>query len=108
VRDEGGQHRFVVTDCRFPNEYAYIRSMGGQMWRVHRDNLPEVEGTHESATALQNIGAEANLQNDGSLDDLRDLVLRHWWSMDSGLPADLLQVRVVRYAEDASLEGVAA
>jgi hypothetical protein len=108
TRDEGGQHRFVVTDCRFPNEYAYIRSMGGQMWRVHRDNLPEVEGTHESATALQNIGAEANLQNDGSLDDLRDLVLRHWWSMDSGLPADLLQVRVVRYAEDASLEGVAA
>lgn len=43
--------RFVVTDVRFPNEYAAIKDRGGQMWRVQRDshNPPN---QHVSETAL--------------------------------------------------------
>jgi hypothetical protein len=101
LRREGKPERFVITDCRFPNEYAYARAVGGSMWRIHRAGLPEVEGGHESAIALRNIPAEADLRNNGSLDELRDLVLRHWWAADSGIAADFLQVRVARLGEEA-------
>lgn len=95
VRAEGGQHRFVVTDCRFPNEFVFIRSMNGKLWRVHRQDLPEVEGSHASATALESFPAAVDVHNDGTVLKLRNEVLRHWWSADSGIAADKLAIEVL-------------
>lgn len=87
-------HRFVITDCRFPNEYAYVRTVGGRMWRMHRPGLPDVENGHASANALANIPAEVDVHNDGSFDQLRNQVLRHWWCTDSGIAPENLSVEV--------------
>jgi len=95
IRREAGQQRFVISDCRFPNEYAFVHSMGGQMWRIFRGDLQPVEGLHPSAVALDNIAADAELCNHGSLDHLRDIVLRQWWAADSGIKADRLKVEVL-------------
>ena len=34
--------RIVIDDCRFPNEVALVRELGGEVWRIRR---PEVEVT---------------------------------------------------------------
>lgn len=32
-----GKSRFVLSDCRFPNEAAWIRDFGGYVWRIVRE-----------------------------------------------------------------------
>lgn len=95
VRRQAGIGRIVLTDCRFPNELAYVRGAGGLLWRVQRPGLAAVEGSHASATSLADAPADADLANDGTREALRDLVLRHWWACDSGLPATQLRVEVL-------------
>lgn len=95
VRREGGHQRFVLTDCRFPNELAYVRSAGGKLWRVLRPGLAAVEGAHASATSLQLEQADLDLANDGMPDQLRSQVLQQWWATDSGIPAARLRVEVL-------------
>jgi hypothetical protein len=66
------QRPVVITDCRFPNEAAWVRSAGGLIWGVRRHNTPEIR-PHESENG---IGTEPDywLTNDGSLDHLRQAV----------------------------------
>lgn len=94
MRDAGGD-RFAITDCRFLNELAYVRRCSGRLWRIERSGLPAVEGQHASATGLQAIRADIDIANDGTVDQLRDQVLRHWWATDSGIAADKLRVEVL-------------
>jgi len=63
----------VVTDVRFPNEAAWIRSHGGELWRVLR-GVPSVH-THISESALDGWPADVLLRNDDSLEALRRLVV---------------------------------
>jgi hypothetical protein len=60
---------FVVTDVRFPNEVAAIRTMGGKVVRVDRPGLGTSQyGTHVSETALDGYGGwDYILSNDGLL-----------------------------------------
>jgi hypothetical protein len=60
----------VCDDIRFPNEADLIRSLGGQLWRVHR---PEAERatTHASEGSLDNFPHfDRRITNDGTLLDL--------------------------------------
>lgn len=68
--------RFVVTDCRFFNEVDWIRSQGGEVWRVTRPNTGPVNG-HISESELPETGPlyDRIIHNDGSLQDLRKKVL---------------------------------
>ncbi len=84
---EAGHHRIVVTDCRFPNELQALRMAGAKLWRVQRAGLADVEGAHISATALAREPADALLDNNGTLDTLRDRVLAHWLAHEINVPA---------------------
>lgn len=68
--------RYVVTDCRFPNEAAWVRSQGGQVWRVVRPGNAPVNG-HSSETALPEDPDfyDRIIHNDGTLQDLQATVL---------------------------------
>lgn len=45
----GPSARIVITDCRFGNEVEFVRSLGGQYWRIDRPSLGDpIPGGHES------------------------------------------------------------
>jgi hypothetical protein len=66
VLDQGG--KVVVEDCRFPNEVAAIKSLGGKIWRVDRPGL--VVGTHDSEQYVAGLKADDYIHNSGTLDRL--------------------------------------
>jgi hypothetical protein len=59
----------IVTDVRFPNEAEAIRAAGGEVWRVDRPGV-----TGDGHVSEQRIEADRVIENDGTLDDLRDRV----------------------------------
>lgn len=66
-----GISHVIVTDVRFADEAACIRTLGGQVWRVHRPNL-QTQGTgHVSEVTGQEFAPEATITNEGTLDALR-------------------------------------
>lgn len=60
--------RIVLTDVRFANEARLVRLYQGQVWRVQRDTVPV--RAHISETAMADIEADHNIDNNGSLADL--------------------------------------
>lgn len=85
--------RFVITDCRFINEAATIRRMGGEVWRVLRPDLRPIDGQHASETEGERITAEADVVNDNTVVELAHQVLATLVQRHGGavLPDDLLQ-----------------
>lgn len=63
-------HHVVVDDVRFPNEAALIRQIGGQLWRIHRPDSPELDASHRSDGALDDFAFDRVIDNDGTLLDL--------------------------------------
>ena len=72
----------VITDVRFPNEFAYVKAMGGACWKVERQ-LPDGSAyvdpsrpaTHVSETALDDAPWDAVLVNpDGDQAAFEDAV----------------------------------
>jgi len=66
---------YVITDVRFENEANAIKLIGGEIWRVRRTNNVPVND-HVSENALDGFKFDKILKNEGSLDDLRELVRR--------------------------------
>ena len=65
--------RIVLTDVRFPEEAAWIRSWGGVIVRIERPGQAAIPlATHSSE--LQPIRADRIVLNDGSLDQLHERV----------------------------------
>lgn len=67
----------VITDVRFPNEIDMIRSLGGEIWRVERPELPtwfrKVEGHFN---IWGNLSYKQSIGLFSSLDDIpQDIVL---------------------------------
>ncbi|KQP37581.1 hypothetical protein ASF44_14660 [Pseudorhodoferax sp. Leaf274] len=82
-----GLRRFVITDCRFANEAAYVRRAAGLVWQIARPGLnagTTPEGQHQSAADGSGFAPEVVLHNFGTLADLRDRVLSAWWSHEAG------------------------
>jgi hypothetical protein len=74
---------YCVTDCRFPNEYEFLKNKFGDACTFFYVERPEAEellktATHDSELGVLKIKAqltEANIiKNDGTLDDLKKLV----------------------------------
>ena len=61
--------KIVVTDCRFPNEAAAIKRLGGQMWRVSRPGTAPVNA-HPSETALDDYPFDHYFENDSTIAEL--------------------------------------
>lgn len=65
--------KVVVTDCRFPNEAAIVKRLGGEMWRVERPGFGAANA-HPSETALDNWKFDRVFLNNGSVEELHDSV----------------------------------
>jgi hypothetical protein len=64
----------VVDDCRFPNEAALIRRLGGELWRVERPGITR-DTEHTSEGSLDDYPLfDRRIVNDGTLVDLYDQV----------------------------------
>lgn len=70
-----GPVQFVISDVRFPNEAALIRSRGGQIWHVVRPGVERVRA-HESEAHALAIPADYTILNDSTLDALHGTVQR--------------------------------
>jgi hypothetical protein len=70
LRDLDPEGRYVITDCRFPNEAKAIRDRGGKVVRIHRPGT-EAANDHPSETSLDNFAFDAILVNSGSIKSLQ-------------------------------------
>lgn len=82
-----GRHRFVVSDCRFDNEAAAIRRMGGQVWQITRPGLERADSAHISETTGDALQPERTITNGADLHTLRERVLGAWWATEAHLKA---------------------
>lgn len=66
----------VLSDLRFVNEYEWIRSQGGIVWRVVRPSgiLTERLDTHISETEMIGLAQDHTIHNTGTLGDLETQV----------------------------------
>lgn len=69
---QASRHDNVVTDdVRFLNEAKAVKAMGGQMWKVVRQNAVH-DGSHSSEGGLDDWdGFDVVIHNDGSLEEFR-------------------------------------
>lgn len=71
--------RLCITDVRYPNEAAFVASLGGVLVRLHRDTAEPVRA-HSSETHVPALPATVEIDNSGltpwslylQLDDLMD------------------------------------
>lgn len=78
-----GRRRFVITDCRFENEAALVRAMGGVVWQICRDSAEPVEHGHASATDGSKLMPSVVIDNSSTLHSLREAVLGKWLALET-------------------------
>lgn len=68
---EGGFEypNWILTDCRFPNEAKAVKEKGGIIIRIDRPGVTAVNA-HPSETGLDDWAFDAQIINDGSVEDL--------------------------------------
>lgn len=59
----------VISDVRFPNEAAWIKSRGGVIWRVIRPGTEPVRA-HASEDLIAGLPHDYVIDNSGEIDDL--------------------------------------
>lgn len=87
-----GRTRFVITDCRFENEAALVRSLGGVVWQIERPGLPQVENGHASTADPIKLQPSAVIPNATSLNALREAVLGEWWAWEAQLESVKVEI----------------
>ena len=63
----------VISDVRFTNEANWLKTNGGQIWRIQRVGVEAVNG-HVSETELDDYPVDQTFANNGSLEDLELLI----------------------------------
>lgn len=61
----------IITDCRFPNEVAMVRQLGGDIWQVVRPGVTAGATGHASDNDGSLFSPDRVIHNSGSLEDLR-------------------------------------
>lgn len=64
--------KWIITDCRFPNEAQAVKDKGGIIIRVNRPGIKS--GEHPSETALNNWDFDYIIDNSAGLEELREKV----------------------------------
>lgn len=64
-------HPVVVTDVRYPNEAQALRSVGFNLLRVTRRDVPSSDHDAHASEQVDSISADLTLRNDGTYEDLR-------------------------------------
>lgn len=70
---EHSPSKWIVTDVRFPNEAHAIKARGGIIVRVNRSGIGPINN-HPSETSLNNWDFDYIIENNGTLEDLRNTV----------------------------------
>ena len=66
---------FVITDVRFENEASMVRELGGRVWHIKgRKADLGASAAHASEYPVKQIWGDAQITNDGSLEQLEELV----------------------------------
>lgn len=67
---------WIITDTRFPNELAAVKERGALTIRVERNNGTRAIdiNPHPSETALDNSDFDYTIENDGTIEDLVNMV----------------------------------
>ena len=72
VREIQPDNKYVVTDCRFPNEADAIHKLGGLIIRIERPGLTAM--AHDSERLMNSINADFSITNDSTISVLHDRV----------------------------------
>jgi hypothetical protein len=65
--------KWIITDCRFPNEAEAVKSREGIIIRVNRTGV-KATNAHPSETSLDDWNFDYVIDNDGSMEDLLEKV----------------------------------
>lgn len=67
--------RIVISDLRYVNEAAWVRRMGGEVWRVTRPDFDNgVDPNHPSEREVPALLADLDILNDGTLAEFEEKV----------------------------------
>ena len=69
-----GETHFVISDVRFANEAEWVRSKGGQIWRIHREGPASVR-PHVSESGVDSIKPHRTIHNNGTPEQLHEAVM---------------------------------
>lgn len=68
-------HKLVVCDdVRFHNEVRFIKRMGGKVIRINSDRVKQ--GSHESESHIPELDVDADVENNGSLEELSEKIIK--------------------------------
>jgi dephospho-CoA kinase len=68
------KNNIVITDCRFDNEYQVLKRLGAKIVRIDRHcTISSIN--HSSENSWQNFAFDFIIENNSTLDDLREKVL---------------------------------
>lgn len=67
--------RYVITDCRFPNEAQAVVKNNGQVFRIKRKGYGPINN-HPSETSLDDWNFLGLINNDTTLEEFKDKVRR--------------------------------
>jgi hypothetical protein len=73
---KNGSVGVVIDDLRFANEYRFLYGIGATIVRVERKDtlIPTLNGGHASEMDWMNFTADVVVRNDGSVEELTELV----------------------------------
>ena len=73
-----GAHGVIITDCRFLSEEQMVHDAGGVVIRTHRskveDDFQGIQG-HQSELEIAKLKTDFELDNNGTLEELRDQLI---------------------------------
>lgn len=75
----------TIPDTRFDNEAERVLGRGGQVWEIVRDDAEPVEG-HSTETRIDPKLITLTIENNGSLEELREKVSIHLTRLPLRLP----------------------
>ena len=67
---DASKDNWIITDCRFPNEFRGIENIGGRTIKVSRKGINAVNA-HPSETALEGFNFDGYVDNFGDMEDLK-------------------------------------
>lgn len=68
-RERGEDFKVVISDVRFHHEVRNIQKMGGEVWKIQRPSLTNVD-SHASEMEIETIVPDVEIINDSTLEDL--------------------------------------
>lgn len=73
----------VFTDCRFPNEVEFVRSLRGRLIWIERPGVGPVNGhVSDSGLAALKAQADAVIVNDGGIEELHSKLIDAAWPLE--------------------------